>query len=252
VQITDCHLFAQPSGVMRGVVTRNSMIGVLRSMEGELQSCQAILATGDLAQDESEDAYRAFVALTAPLGKPVLCIPGNHDNPAFMDMQLAHQGFQIGGCATGGNWLIVMLSSHWPGNTGGKLSDKELERLKTLLGSHPEYHVLVCLHHQPIPVGSRWIDRIGLDNAEDFLRVLDQADNVRGVLWGHVHQEFQARRKDVLMMASPSTCHQFTRGSDDYAEDTLPPGYRVLDLHHDGHIHTRVCWAQDLGRTQGS
>jgi len=234
---------------MRGVTTRNSMIGVLKRLASDVAACQAVLATGDLAQDESEAAYRAFVGLTTPLGKPVLCIPGNHDNPAFMDRHLSRDGYQVGGAATGGNWLIIMLSSHWPGNTGGRLSDREMERLKTLLGAHPKQHVLVCLHHQPVPVGSLWIDRIGLDNAGAFLDVLDQSDNVRGVLWGHVHQEFDELRKGIRMMASPSTCHQFTRGSDDYAEDTLPPGYRVLELHPDGRIETRVIWAQDLGRS---
>lgn len=242
VQITDCHLFREASARMRGVITRRSMQRVLQAMAAEVQRCHAVLATGDLAQDESEGAYHAFAELLAPLQRPVLCIPGNHDDPGHMASHLSGDGFQTGGAATGGNWLLIMLSSHWPGRTGGRLAESELQRLDTLLGSHPQHHVLVCLHHQPVPVGCKWLDRIGLDNAQDFLVRLDRANTVRGVLCGHVHQASEAQRNGALIMTSPSTCHQFTPGSDDYAEDGRPPGFRVLALYPDGRIETQVHW----------
>ena len=68
---------------------------------------------------------------------------------------------------------------------------------------------------------------------------------VRGVLWGHVHQELDLTRKGIRYMATPATCSQFLPGSDDFALDTRPPGYRTLQLSSDGSIHTEVVWLRD-------
>ena len=32
---------------------------------------------------------------------------------------------------------------------------------------------MVCLHHHPMPMGSRWLDGIGLANADEFWRIID-------------------------------------------------------------------------------
>ena len=45
-------------------------------------------------------------------------------------------------------------------------------------------------------------------------------------------------------MASPATCAQFLPGSADFAIDSRPPGYRVIELRHDGSIATEVVWLE--------
>ena len=47
-------------------------------------------------------------------------------------------------------------------------------------------------------------------------------------------------RGNVRLLASPSTCVQFTPGSEDFAVDTLAPGYRWLRLLPDGTLETGV------------
>ena len=44
----------------------------------------------------------------------------------------------------------------------------------------------------------------------------------------------------VQVMATPSTCVQFKPNSDDFALDTLSPGWRELELKADGEIATQV------------
>jgi len=244
LQITDCHLFADPQGTMHDLNTRNSMQRVIDAAVAELDGCHAILATGDLSQDESEQAYRDFARIMAPLDQPVLSIPGNHDNPALMRTFLDQGQFQFCGAATGSNWLIIMLSSHLSGQTGGALSEQELDRMDTLLGQHPERHALICLHHQPVPIGSQWLDGIGLSNGEEFMRRVHQAGNVRGVVWGHVHQEFQSENAGIALLAGPSTCHQFVAACDEYGVEKGRSGYRILNLHTNGQIDTRVNWVE--------
>jgi len=65
------------------------------------------------------------------------------------------------------------------------------------------------------------------------------------VLGGHVHQAFERRRGDVLFLATPSTCAQFTPGTERCVMDMKPPGYRWLELQPDGTVRSEVRWLRD-------
>jgi Icc protein len=134
-----------------------------------------------------------------------------------------------------------MLDSCEPGHVGGRLTPAELARLDETLGDSPA-HAMVCLHHHPIAMGSRWLDGIGLANADEFWRIIDRHSHVRAVVWGHVHQAHDDRRGDVRLIATPSTCAQFLPGSVGYALDNRPPAFRDFRLHADGRIDTQLHW----------
>lgn len=93
-------------------------------------------------------------------------------------------------------------------------------------------------------MGSRWLDSVPLRNAEAFLAVCDRHPAVRAIVWGHVHQASERERRGVRLLSTPSTCAQFLPGSDKFAVDKRPPGYRWLDLHEDGSIVTSVAWVE--------
>jgi len=93
-------------------------------------------------------------------------------------------------------------------------------------------------------MSSRWLDRVGLTNAAEFLHVIDAHQNVRAIVWGHVHQSFDALRKGVRLLATPSTCAQFLPHADDFAVDRRPPAYRTLELRTDGSLVTEVVWLE--------
>jgi Icc protein len=69
---------------------------------------------------------------------------------------------------------------------------------------------------------------------------VERYPGVRGVLWGHVHQQLDQYRGDIKLMASPSTCVQFAPGSDNFKADDQAPGYRWLELRSDGTINTGI------------
>jgi Icc protein len=133
-----------------------------------------------------------------------------------------------------------MLDSVVPGQPGGHLRQAQLELLERSLSAHPDRHAMVCLHHHPVSVHSRWMDTIGVDNAADFWAVIDAHPQVRAVVWGHIHQDFHERRGDVELIATPSTCIQFKPGQEEFALDEAPPGYRWFRLHDDGRVETGV------------
>ena len=240
---TDPHLYGEVNESLRGVATLPALSTALAHAQGRDWPPDAVLVTGDLVQDDPA-GYPHFRRLFGALGLPVLCLPGNHDEPRAMKRELAGAPFVLGGHVDMGRWRIVLLDSCIPGSAAGALSTQELAQLDEALGSADGRHCLVCLHHHPVPLSSRWLDRVGLSNAAEFLHTIDQHKNVRAIVWGHVHQAYDALRKGVRLLATPSTCAQFLPNADDFAVDQRPPAYRTLELRADGSLLTEVVWVE--------
>ena len=242
LQFTDPHLYGRADGKLRGVETDTTLHAAIEQAFAACPDFAALLVTGDLVQDDPS-GYLRFRNIFANVGKPVLCIPGNHDLPASMRAELQGPPFQICGSFIQEGWQIVMLDSYEENKVGGRLSDSELTRLDTALAGHPG-HALVCLHHHPVMMRSRWLDSIGLANADEFWRIIERHAHVRGVAWGHVHQDFTGMRGPVQLFATPSTGAQFLPNSDQFAIDNRPPAFRTFGLLQDGTIETQVQWVR--------
>jgi 3',5'-cyclic-AMP phosphodiesterase len=239
-QLTDCHILADAQDCLKGMNTRASFEAVCDALMSKHADLDLLLATGDLSQDASSPSYRYLAQRFDELRRPVFWLPGNHDDVESMRAQLrgewifAHKQLLVG------NWLIVLLDSTVAGETGGQLSTAQLEFLDASLRANANLHALVCLHHQALPAGSEWIDRLGLAQSERLGDTLRSHPNVRAVLWGHVHQQAHQRIDGIEWMSTPSTCVQFKPGSKTFALDDLAPGYRRIELHADGSIVTEV------------
>lgn len=145
-----------------------------------------------------------------------------------------------------GAWRIVMLDSAVVGATFGLLADDQLVVLDQALSGADERHCLVCCHHQPVDIGCAWIAPIGLHNADELLRRLRSYPQVKALLWGHIHQEWDEVRDGIRFLATPSTCIQFAPRSEDFKVSEEQPGYRWLLLHADGRLETGVERARDF------
>jgi Icc protein len=245
LQITDTHLHATADSRMRGVMTYDTLLRVLERVQRDPHwPPDVILATGDIVQDESRAGYERFRATLEPLGIPVLCLPGNHDDPKLMSELLSNAPFQFCGERRLGNWSLIMLSTFLAGEDAGGLGPARLAGLQKSLEVHATQNVLVCMHHHPLPMGSAWLDGVALRDARDFWRIIQAHSNVRAVLCGHVHQAFDSEHAGVRFLATPSTCAQFLPKSDFFALDDRPPGFRWLLLEPDGRIETQVEWTE--------
>ncbi|KRW57763.1 3',5'-cyclic-AMP phosphodiesterase [Pseudomonas sp. TTU2014-080ASC] len=245
VQLSDSHLFADSTGRLMGMDTQDSLKQVVALVLKDQEQVDLVLGTGDLSQDGSVESYQCFRDLSAPISAPARWLPGNHDE--LSPMQAACVGSDLLRAVTDiGNWRVTMLDSTIPGAVPGYLSDAQLALLERALSEAPERHHLICLHHHPVSIGSQWMEPIGLRNPDALFKVLDRFTQVRAVLWGHVHQEFDQHRRSVRLLASPSTCVQFAPGSEDFRVDTCSPGYRWLRLFDDGHLETGVSRLTDF------
>ena len=240
LQFTDMHVTGDDDGRVKDVATHETFERCLEHARSHHYPVDAILLTGDLVQDDAR-GYPRLASMLARESVPVHCLPGNHDLPAEMERLLARDPFVLAPVAQHPHWSLVQLDSTVDGSPHGELSGDSLAFLDDTLGRFGDLHALVVLHHQPVAIGSALLDAIGLGNGPALFDVLARHDNVRGVLWGHVHQAFEGVRDGVALMATPSTCFQFVPGQD-FAIDGRPPGYRWLHLHPDGAINSRVVW----------
>jgi len=244
LQFTDMHLPGAPDGQVRGVRPDRTLARCLAHARARHPTPAALLLTGDLVQDDAA-AYPRLRAAFAGAGVPVHCLPGNHDDPAGLRRELAGAPFTHDFASRYDHWLVVLLDTSVPGRVDGHLGADALERLHATLGAHAGRHVLICLHHHPVAHGSRWLDALMLDNAAALFAVLQRHAGVRGLLWGHVHQELDRQHGRWRLLATPSTCMQFRPDSDVFAVDDRPPAYRWLELGADGGIATGIEWVAD-------
>lgn len=228
--------------MMRGLNTHDSLKAVVERISSDPCKADAIIATGDLVQDETRDGYEHFSKLVGGLNAPVHCVPGNHDSPRLMAEILSEPPFHFCGTAVYGNWCLIMLNTAVRGDDGGRLDQGQLEFLDHTLAARKNLHALIAMHHHPLPMGNLWLDGLGLRNTDEVFSIIDKHANVRCLIWGHVHQSSERERNGVKMISTPSTGSQFLPGSDVFKLDAKPPGYRWLELTEDGTVRTEVVW----------
>lgn len=238
LQLTDSHLYADPSRCLLGINTLETFDQVLAQALQEQGTPDLLLATGDLVHDASDAGYKRLLGRLKLTGIPTYCLPGNHDLPQKLKQQLNQDNVHTIPSVQAGGWSMIFLDSTIPDNESGNLDKHQMELLRLLLEAHPEKHTLICMHHHPLPIGSRWMDTMALKNPDAFFSLVGRHPQVKAVLCGHIHQRYEGAYNGVRLMGSPSTCVQFVPGQDDFSIDACPPGYRWLSLRHDGGIET--------------
>jgi len=240
IQITDTHLFAHAEGELVGMNCDEGLRDVVALVRANEPDAKALLFTGDASQDNSSESYVRLEAALSTLGLPQYWIPGNHDELPLLEEVIGPRHSCGHASFSADCWRIIMLNSSVPDHVYGRLAASELQYLQRSLKEACEPHVLVCLHHNPVPVAATWLQQHCLKNPDELFAILDTDPRVRAVLFGHIHHELEKERGGVRYLGSPSTCVQFHPSCDDFALDDLNPGYRWLELMQDGTVNTGV------------
>ncbi len=239
-QITDMHLFADAHQQLLGVPTLASFQAVLRQVDALEQRPDLLLLTGDLSQDGQDSSYRLLQSLVSPLDIPTYWLPGNHDCvPVMEDVLRGTELIRPEKSFHAAGWNFVLLNSQVPGKVQGALAAAELSRLETML-QQSDQPTVVALHHPPLVMASDWLDGSALQNPAALFAVLDRYPQVKLVLFGHVHQDYNQARRQVQYLGTPSTSIQFEPCSSAFALDSAAPGFRLLHLYPDGTWWTAV------------
>lgn len=244
IQITDCHLFADPAAEIRGLRTRDRFLKVWEHVARSHGDADLLLITGDLTHDEQRESYLALRMIVADWLPRLQVIPGNHDDRSLLREIFSCPSYanldRIVFVDNRTNWQVIGLDTHIPGQLAGELGKEQLHWLEKVLQEQPATPTLLCMHHPPILVNSPWLDRIGLQDPVEFQRVVDEHPQIQLIVAGHVHQDFTGTFAGVPVLTTPSTGLQFRPGTETLEIDEVSPGYRLLDLKSSGTWATSV------------
>ena len=235
IQISDTHLFADPGARLWNVAPDPRLDAVVARLRAVAPDPEFVIVTGDCSADRTAASYERLHEKMALLSPRVYYLPGNHDDAPFMAGRLAarelgrFEKFTQTFDACG--WRFILLDSAVAGEDGGCIGDDQRDWLRAQLARDPKMPAIVAVHHNPLPVGSAWLDTMTISDAPALLAILDTSPNVKLVLFGHVHQEIEVHRGHTVYASAPSTFFQFKPRSDQFGRDeSRADGARVIGI----------------------
>ena len=180
----------------------------------------AVVVTGDLADDASDEAVRRVRELVRPLAPIVVAVPGNHD-----DTDVVTQVFGVAPVRVGA-WQIRGAATNVPGQVAGR-ADPVLDLLGECDGP-----TVVLMHH---PVRSRsthpWFT---LRRAPELEQRLHDHQSPLVLLSGHLHQAFEDTVGGARLYGAPATFYGIAHDGEEWTPHGAPTGALVVDLDDDG------------------
>jgi Icc protein len=236
LQLSDSHLSADREADYRGLNADRNLLKLLPAMRA--WDPDLVLLTGDISEDASEASYARAAVMLGTIGAPLLALPGNHDDPEVMKNHFPQGSWQGSFVREVGPWLLVLMDSTVKNAVAGSFSQHYLERFYAQLRGSRAQFALVALHHQPVSVNARWIDRFPLEQPELFFNFVDRDPRIRCVVWGHIHQDFRAERKGVMLLGAPSSAANALPDRSRFTLDMEGPACRWLELDAAGEVAT--------------
>jgi Icc protein len=238
LQLSDPHLLAASDGLVR---QRPALAQLRQGIDSAVAALGAppdlLLISGDLCHDESWGGYVRLRELLAPLHWPVALLAGNHDHPQLLRAALGRAAWLAPRLLEFSGVNLLLLDSHRPGCVGGWLGERQLAWIARQLLNRGDRPLLVAVHHPPLAIGDPGFDAIALHDGEALLELLRPVPGLQAVLFGHVHQHWQAplpgrpaELPPALMLGCPSTLCGFVPVQPCPLGRPDDPGGRLLEL----------------------
>ena len=245
VHISDSHLGAERDWTACDHVPYRNLERIVAAINALSPQPRFVVHTGDVANHDSEDAYRFAAELFARLQVPAYFATGNHDTRTYMHQHLV-MGPKEDLLSTEDRVCyrfavdderFLVLDSQRPGEVVGELGAAQLDMVREE-AARPDGRFTVFLHHAPIDLDSRWFsEKIALLDGDALHQALLPGwERLRGVFFGHVHRGTQTFKDGILYTSVPSTFCQLNLWPEDTETsfDTAhPPCFNFATLYPD-------------------
>ncbi|MDO9598575.1 MAG: metallophosphoesterase [Azoarcus sp.] len=213
-QITDLHVSFDPAFLDGRVAPLEAVLRAVAVLAALDPRPDAVLLTGDLAENGSAEEYAFIRHALGELDLPVFAVPGNHDSSPAMRTGLG--SFMRASEASHACYVVddfplslVGLDTSVAGKAHGALDPARLEWLEKVLGQRAGRPVFMFMHHPPFDTGIRTMDACGLlEGRERLAELIAWHGGVVGVVCGHVHRSIHTSVAGVPTVVAPSCAHQ--------------------------------------------
>ncbi|MFI1723196.1 metallophosphoesterase [Streptomyces sp. NPDC020489] len=222
LHLSDTHLARADAPNRHGVNAHDSLRLMLAELR-HVQGVDAVVVTGDLADDGTVEAYRAVRELVGEFARgkgdvPVFYTTGNHDErAAFAEVLgsghpapgrvLESAAGERAAVSTVAGWRFVTLDSLVPGQVHGQLSAVQLDWLREVLATPAPHGTVLAFHHPPFALDNPLQQLFGLRDPVDLAAVIRGTD-VRVVLTGHFHLQLCGLLESVPVWVTPGVVNR--------------------------------------------
>jgi len=238
LQISDCHLVAEPDGWFCGVQPYRQLQMLLSQLRANQPD--AVLLTGDLTQDHSLQSYLLIAALFSDWTCPVFYLPGNHDDMELMQHAFRSAPFSAQTELSLGDWRLCLLNSTGPTPAGYFDSARQQQFQQQLTTYPPEAAVWLFCHHHISPMGSFIDEHIQLDAAA-LWQIIGSDPRIKGLAHGHCHYAYAKQQQGLQLVGCPASSVQFLL-TPDYQPVAARPGYIEWIFHANAAANCSVQW----------
>jgi len=229
-QLSDTHVMARDHRDKHGRSFRGGAHAaqLKRALEATREfKPNAILITGDLANDARADEYAVLAKALINPPAPLYLVPGNHDDVALMrEMLPTHRYFPKSGPLSYAieeyPVRLVCVDQVVAGETFGLFTEAHADWLDATLAAASTKPTLVALHHPPFPTHDRLFDEIGLREAERFAAVIAKHRQVQRIVCGHHHRGVIGQVAHVPAIIAPSTAWAYS--------DAMQPDQKLAQI----------------------
>lgn len=216
IQMTDTHLFADKRQKLQGYCTYQNLSETIDYLLVSKEVPHFVLLTGDISQDEFFESYQLTRMQLERLNLPIYWIHGNHDDEAkvraIFDLspclkQLKHLMTPF--------WDFIAINTCRRGTDDGYLEENDLILFwqKVGIAKKNNKNIVVVMHHHPHPISTPLVDACMLQKASNFLMQIKKHQEIKLIICGHVHGDYQISYDGLMIEACPATSFQWKKGA---------------------------------------
>jgi 3',5'-cyclic AMP phosphodiesterase CpdA len=235
--ISDFHILPHPALCYGFSDPRKGLTRAIAALEELRIRPDLVVASGDLVDEPSAEAYRTLKSILSGLTVPFVIIPGNHDDRTALSEAFPEHdylnGFDGKACFVRDYdaFRLVAFDAVITGREYAEPSDAALTWLDQTLLSEPSRPTMLVMHHPPISTGIAFMDAIQPPNFAGLEAILQDHRHVKLILCGHVHRHVDAVLAHARVAAAGSTAHQFSLLTDLDAPPAVTDEPAAIRLH---------------------
>jgi Icc protein len=211
--ISDFHVVAAPDLCYGQVDTRAALARTIERLESLSPRPDLVVATGDLVDEPTPEAYAVLRQLLDRLTIPLRLIPGNHDERSLLAAAFPEQASlakdRVNYVVDHDAFRLVAFDAVVAGKEYADPTAESLAWLEATLEQGSQLPTMMIMHHPPIVTGLAFMDAIQPAWPTAFTALIRRHPQVRLIACGHVHRPLDGSLGHARVSTAGSTAHQF-------------------------------------------